>query len=87
MTAGTTEPRVGARVELARYAISTGERVLYGQRVNGIVRVTDKPATGGGRSFLVERGLTSNAELEALVADYVSESHGRNQPAAVVVVG
>jgi hypothetical protein len=29
---------VGERVELARYTVSVGERVLYGQRVNGVVR-------------------------------------------------
>ncbi|MDQ3739639.1 MAG: hypothetical protein M3320_09630 [Actinomycetota bacterium] len=87
MTAARAKPRVGERVELARYTISAGERVLYGQRVNGVVRVSDKPASGGGRSFLVERGLTSNAELEALVADYVSESARRDEPAAIVRVG
>jgi flavin-dependent dehydrogenase len=30
--------RTGHRVELARYTISAGERVIYGQRVNGVVR-------------------------------------------------
>ena len=30
--------RVGQRVELARYIIPGGERVLYGQRINGVVR-------------------------------------------------
>ena len=30
--------RVGKRVELARYTIPAGERVLYGQRINGVVR-------------------------------------------------
>jgi hypothetical protein len=87
MTTATTEPRVGERVELARYAITAGERVLYGQRVNGVVRVTDKPASGDGRSFLVERGLTSHAELLAVAADYVSESERRDEPAAIVRVG
>ena len=87
MSAATTEPRVGERVQLARYTISAGARVLYGQRINGVVRVTDKPASGHGRSFLVERGLTSNAELEALVADYISESQRRDEPAVIVRVG
>lgn len=86
MTAATTMPRVGERIELARYAITAGESVLFGQRINGIVRVTDKPASGG-RSFLVERGLTSNAELQALVADYVSESERRDEPAVFVRAG
>jgi hypothetical protein len=87
MTAATTEPRAGERVELARYRITEGERAVYGQRVNGVVRVTDKPTDGRRRSFLVERGLTSHAELLALVADYVSESERRDEPAALVSVG
>ena len=43
-------PAVGKRTELARYRIPAGERVLYGQRVDGVVRVTDRPAQPGGRS-------------------------------------
>jgi hypothetical protein len=77
---------LGERVELARYATSAGERIVFGQRVNGVVRVTDKPV-GRGRSFLVERGLTSNRELEAVVADYIRESARRDEPAAIVRVG
>ena len=77
---------VGERVELARYATSAGERIVFGQRVNGVVRVTDKPA-GRGRSFLVERGLTSKAELDALVEDYLEQSQRRDEPAALVRVG
>jgi hypothetical protein len=87
MSTTATKPQVGERVELGRYQTSTGERIVFGQRIDGIVRVTDKPASGAGRSFLVERGLTSNAELQALVADYVSESERRDEPAAIVRVG
>ena len=87
MSAVATKPQVGERVELGRYQITAGERVLYGQRVDGVVRVTDKPASGRGRSFLVERGLTSNRELEALVGDYIGESERRDEPAAIVRVG
>lgn len=87
MSAVATKPQVGERVELGRYDITAGARVLYGQRVNGVVRVTDKPASGRGRSFLVERGLTSNRELRAIVADYISESERRDEPAAIVAVG
>ena len=72
--------RVGQRVELARYTIPAGQRVLYGQRVNGIVRVTDVPLTPGGRAYLVERELEQdgNAALQALVHDYVEQAqrHG-----------
>ena len=41
---------VGKRTELGRYTISSGERVLYGQRIGGVVRVTDNPASGRGRA-------------------------------------
>jgi hypothetical protein len=67
---------VGERVELARYVVPAGERVVYGQRLNGVVRVTDVPASGRGRAYLVERGLEhdGHAALKALVADYVNQS-------------
>jgi len=65
---------VGQRVELARYTVSAGQRVLYGQRVDGVVRVTDCPAHGRGRAYLVERELEQdgNEALHALIADYVT---------------
>jgi hypothetical protein len=71
---------VGERVELARYTIPAGERVLYGQRINGVVRITDVPVAPGGRAYLVERELEQdgNAALQALINDYVEQSqrHG-----------
>jgi hypothetical protein len=84
-TTSVTEARgnrnvVGDRVELARYSIPAGERVLCGQRINGVVRVTDNPASGNGRAYLVERELEQdgNAALQALIADYIDEArrHG-----------
>jgi hypothetical protein len=80
-------PQVGERVVLAHYNTSAGKRAVLGQRVNGIVRVSDRPADGSGRAFLVERGLTSKAELDALVLDYVDQSKRRDEPAALVRVG
>ncbi len=74
------------RVELARYQLPAGERVL-GRRINGIVCVTDKRASAAGRSFLVERGLEKVGELDALVADYVAESERRGEPAALPALG
>jgi hypothetical protein len=70
--------RVGQRVELARYSVGGCERVLFGQRVDGVVRLTDVPV-GGGRAYLVERGLEeegpgANAALRALIADYLREA-------------
>jgi hypothetical protein len=72
MSTAPQESRVGERTELARYHVSSGERVLYGQRINGCVRITDRPACGPGRSYLVERELEQDgySALKALVADY-----------------
>jgi hypothetical protein len=65
-------PSVGVRTELARYTIPAGERVLYGQRVDDVDRVTDRPAGSKGRSYLVERELETKGELDALVRDYLN---------------
>ena len=62
------------RVELARYAVSAGERVIQGQRILGVVRLVDKPASGEGRRYVIERELTAMAELEAIVTDYLQQA-------------
>jgi hypothetical protein len=67
---------VGQRTELGRYRVSAGERVLYGQRVNGRVRLTDRPASPGGRSYLIESGVEVDGfdALKTLVAHYVDQA-------------
>ncbi len=82
--ASSQRGRTGARVELARYSVASGDRVLYGQRVDGVVRVTDVPSAPGGRAFLVERGLeeegaNAHAALRALIADYVRQASILNE--------
>ena len=72
----------GERVELARYQLTTGERVLYGQRINGKVAVADVPVGDRGRVYLVERHVESRAALDELVAHYVADSLRRAEPAA-----
>jgi hypothetical protein len=69
-------PKVGERTELARYTIPAGERILVGQRVDGVVRLTDIPASPGGRAYLVERELEQdgNGALKALIADYLHQA-------------
>jgi hypothetical protein len=71
----TLDARV-QQVELARYALTRGERVLYGQRLNGVVRVTDRPAWGSGRAYLVECGLERDGygALKALIDDYTGQA-------------
>jgi len=68
-------PRVGKRIELTRYRVGGAERILYGQRIDNVVRVIDRPANGHGRCYLIERGLEkdSYAALKALVVDYVRQ--------------
>jgi hypothetical protein len=73
-------PVVGKRTELARYTVAEGERIVYGQRIDGVVRVTDRPASPGGRCYLVERDLKSKDELDALVADYVAQARRMGAP-------
>jgi hypothetical protein len=64
------------QVELGRYQVTAGERVLFGQSVHGVVRVTDRPAEGTGRSYLVELGLECDGYrgLEALVGEYIRQA-------------
>lgn len=70
------EPVTGQPTELGRYRVSSGERVIYGQRVSGSVRITDRPASGQGRSYLVERKLEQDGygALKALLADYIEQA-------------
>ena len=74
---------VGERTELGRYRTAAGvERVLYGQRVANVVRVTDVPVDRPGRAYLVERGLEEDgyAALLALVADYLETANRLGVP-------
>lgn len=81
-TPSVTETRqngapAGERVELGRYRTAAGaERVLYGQRIAAVVRVTDVPAKPGGRAYLVERGIEQDgyAALLALVTEYLAHA-------------
>ena len=67
---------VGERIELARYTVPAGERVLYGQRIHGVVRVTDVPARDRGRAYLVERELEQDGydALNAMISDYLDQA-------------
>jgi hypothetical protein len=74
---------VGERTDLGRYRTAAGvERVLYGQRVATVVRVTDVPVDRPGRAYLVERGLEEDgyAALLALVADYLETANRLGVP-------
>ncbi len=67
---------VGEKVELGRYSVSGEPRILYSQQVDGVIRLTDRPVKGHGRSYLVERELEQDdhSALTALVADYLEQA-------------
>lgn len=64
---GTNEP-----VERGRYAVGGRDRVLWVQRVEGRVCLTDAPPEGQrGHCYMVDDDLTGMARLDALVAAYL----------------
>jgi hypothetical protein len=74
----TTTPGAKSRtaldgVELARYTVPEGDRILLGRRVQeGVAIVVDVPAGETGLVYLVERGVEQdgNSALQALLDDY-----------------
>ena len=48
--------RVGERVELGRYRVPAGERILYGQRVDGVVRFLPRE----GVVLVTQQGLSED---------------------------
>lgn len=63
-----------AGTELARYRITSGERVLMGWRRGSGVEVTDRPLAGRHRAFLVDRGFHCFEQLAAFLGDYVEQA-------------
>lgn len=70
------KPKVGQRSEIMRYRAGTEHRVLYRQRVGQSIRITDRPAAGNGRAYLVEADLAQDGEaaIEAIVEDYLVQA-------------
>jgi hypothetical protein len=83
VTRNQTNNDVGERIELGRYRTAAGiERVLYGQRVATVVRVTDVPVESPGRAYLIERRLEEDgyAAVLGLVADYLETANRLGVP-------
>ncbi len=72
-TTDTPPTAASEAIVLATYECDEGQRQLVGQRVDGIPCITDRP-TGQGRSYLVEQGITTMAELQALLDDYQAKA-------------
>jgi len=67
-TAAAAAATIGPRKQLGRYPTPQhGDRVLLAQRVDGRVRVTDRPIARGQRSYVVARWVQSLAELTELL--------------------
>jgi hypothetical protein len=78
-------PQPAASRELARYRISAGERMIRGERINGKVALSDAPVDHAGRVHLIERHVTSTAELQAIVTDYITTSQRHDKPAMLAI--
>ena len=77
-TTTTTTTAARRPIELARYSISGHDRVLIGHRVDGIARISDAPAGGRGRTYLVDDDLQTVSEVNALIADYLTSARERD---------
>jgi hypothetical protein len=78
----TTVNTTPAGVELATYDTDhDGPRILIGARIDSDPHLFDVPADGNhGTRYLVERGLATNAELQALIADYLAKAERLGYP-------
>jgi hypothetical protein len=76
----------GRTVELTRYRIPAGERALNAQRIDGRVAVIDVPVDHADRVYLVERQVTSQAELQGIAAEYARHSEAAGVPAILATL-
>ncbi len=60
--------------EIARYRVSTGERLVIGRRGRGGAELVDAPASGEGRAYHVDRGWHDGGVMEAFVRDYLEQA-------------
>ncbi|HXF00077.1 MAG TPA: hypothetical protein VN458_07005 [Solirubrobacterales bacterium] len=76
MTPTDTRPPSGTAVELGRYVTDLREqRILLGRQIDSVVHIYDAPlGTGLGRTYFVERGFETRAELAMLVRDYLRQA-------------
>jgi hypothetical protein len=72
-------PQLGPRKQLACYTTASGDqRVLWGRRINGIARITDRPASdrivGRDRAHLVATNLTSRNQMNAAITAWLGKA-------------
>jgi hypothetical protein len=78
----TTVQNTPTGIELATYDTDHhGPRILIGARIAGDPHLFDVPAEGNdGTRYLVERGLATHAELQALIDDYLAKADHLGYP-------
>lgn len=60
--------------EVARYRVSSGQRVVICRRAAGGAEVLDVPAEADGRCYQVDSGYREARELLAFVKDYLAQA-------------
>jgi hypothetical protein len=70
----------GRAVVLATYRCDEGVRELVAQRINGRVALSDIPADGEGKVYLIERHLAYQAELKGIISDYTKLGERLGRP-------
>jgi hypothetical protein len=75
----------GQTVELTRCRIPA-DSALKAQRIDGRVAVMDVPVDHDDRVYLIERHVTSKAELDGLAAEYREHSEACGIPAILAIL-
>lgn len=75
-------PQSARPIEIGRYALPAGERLLVGHHVDGAFHVFDWPVAGQGRRYSVGSGFECKAELAALLVDYRRQAKRLGAPPA-----
>ena len=60
--------------QIARYRVTSGERLVIGRRGRGGTELFDAPANGVGPAYHVDRGWLDGAVLEAFLKDYLTQA-------------
>lgn len=66
--------------EIARYRLSSGERVVMGRQELDGFEVSDRPASGEGAVYVIDRGFGCFEQLTTFVADYVRQAERLDEP-------
>jgi hypothetical protein len=72
----------GRAVELARYTLPDGQRILWLEPAGDRVAICDRPAHGPGPVFLVEPDAADEQQpaIDALIVDYLQQARTHQQP-------